>query len=52
MMKVKNYKLFAANGRFIRTATMVVLADGRAIKFVERMSKKAALANAAYHLSK
>ena len=45
-MKVENYKLFAANGRFIRTATKVLLADGREIKFVEKLSKSAAIQNA------
>lgn len=41
--EVKNYSLFAANGRKIRTATMVVFVDGTELRFTERMSKREAL---------
>jgi hypothetical protein len=51
-MKAEHYKLYASNGRYIRTATKVVLTDGREIKFIEMMSKKAAIANALYQINK
>jgi hypothetical protein len=41
---VSTYKLFAANGRYIRQATKVTLPDGREIKFTERLTKREALA--------
>ncbi len=44
--QVKPYSLFARNGRRIRTATMVILPDGREVKFMDKMSKREALAQA------
>jgi hypothetical protein len=52
MIKVENYRLFAGNGRYIRTATKVIFADGSEIKFIEKLSKKAAIANAQYQTLK
>ena len=46
-MKVSTYNLTASNGQHIRKATQVELADGRVIRFMERMSKREALAAAA-----
>lgn len=45
--QVSNYKLFAANGRYIRTATQVTLPNGQVIQFMERMTKREAIAQAA-----
>jgi hypothetical protein len=42
-MQVKDYRLTAPNGRHIRTATMIVLADGKEVRFTERMSKAQAI---------
>jgi ribosomal protein S4E len=42
-MQVTTYTLKTSNGRHVRTATKVVLTDGREIKFMERMSKREAL---------
>lgn len=42
-MRVETYQLKAANGKPIRKATKVVFADGREVKFMERMSKREAL---------
>ena len=44
--KVETYRLVASNGRHIRLATKVTLADGRVVKFMERMPKRAAIAQA------
>ena len=44
--EVRNYSLLAANGRKIRTATMVVFVDGTEVRFTERMSKREALRQA------
>lgn len=43
MATVKTYQLVAGNGRPIRKATMVVLADGTEYRFTEKMTKKDAL---------
>jgi hypothetical protein len=40
------YRLTAANGRHIRIATKVVFADGRVIRFIERMPKGEAIRQA------
>jgi hypothetical protein len=45
-MKVQDYKLYASNGRYIRTATKVIFNDGKEIKFLDKMSKKEAVKNA------
>jgi hypothetical protein len=42
-MIVKDYKLIAANGRHIRTATKVILDDGTEIKFTEKLTKREAV---------
>lgn len=41
-MKVSNYILKASNGKRIRIATKVTFADGREVKFIDRLSKKEA----------
>lgn len=41
-----DYKLYATNGRLIRTATKVVWPDGYEVKFMERMPKRSAIAQA------
>ena len=50
-MKVESYKLYASNGRYIRTATKVILNDGKEIKFLDKMSKKEAIKNAQTQLA-
>ena len=45
--KVETYNLTAANGRRIRTATQVVYADGRTVRFMERLTKTEAIRQAA-----
>jgi hypothetical protein len=47
---VKSYNLQASNGRHIRVATKVVFADGREIRFIEKMSKRDALRNAQFQI--
>lgn len=42
-MQVKDYTLTAANGRRIRRATMIVLDDGKEVRFLEHMSKREAV---------
>lgn len=44
--KVETYKLFASNGRYIRTATRVTFSTGRTVEFMERMSKREAIRQA------
>lgn len=44
---VSTYQLVASNGRPIRKATKVTFADGREVRFTERMSKREALRQAA-----
>lgn len=43
---VSTYKMFASNGRYIRTATMVTFPDGQVVKFTERLGKLAAIIQA------
>lgn len=50
--KVETYRLTAANGRHIRLATQVVLANGEVVRFTERMPKRQALAQAAVELGR
>ena len=45
--KVQSYNLTASNGRHIRVATMVILADGTEIRFMEKLTKAEALRAAA-----
>lgn len=45
MITVETVKLAAANGRPIRLTTKVTI-DGRAVTFMERLSKRAAIAQA------
>ena len=45
-MKVQDYKLYASNGRYIRTATKVIFDDGSEIKFLDKLDKKQATKNA------
>lgn len=40
------YKLYASNGRYIRQATKVTLADGRVVKFLDKMPKGQAIRQA------
>jgi hypothetical protein len=49
---VESYILQASNGRRIRTATKVVFADGREIRFIEKMSKRQALKSAAFEIER
>jgi hypothetical protein len=49
---VENYKLAAANGRHIRVATRVKYSDGRVVAFIEKMSKREALRQAAAELKR
>ena len=44
--EVATYKMFANNGRYIRTATKVTFSDGRTVEFMERMSKREAIRQA------
>ena len=48
-MEAKTYNLTASNGRHIRKATMVVLDDGRVVRFMEKMTKRQALRSIEYH---
>lgn len=43
-MKVTTYNLTASNGRHIRKATQVELADGTVVRFMEKLSKRQAIA--------
>lgn len=45
--KVETYNLTTSTGRHIRKATQVVYPDGRVVRFMERMSKREALRQAA-----
>jgi hypothetical protein len=45
-MQVENYQLQASNGKNVRTATKVVLANGQEITFTERLTKKQAIRSA------
>ena len=51
-MEAKTYNLTTSTGQHIRKATMVVLDDGREIRFTEKMSKRAAIRNAKYQLER
>jgi hypothetical protein len=42
---VETVKQFAGNGRYIRTATRVTI-NGQTVEFMERLSKRAAIAQA------
>jgi hypothetical protein len=44
--KVETYALKASNGRHIRMATRVIMADGRVIKFIDKMGKAEAIRQA------
>jgi hypothetical protein len=44
--KVSEYRLTARNGRHIRVATMVTLADGRVIRFLDKLGKAEAVRQA------
>lgn len=48
-MKVETYNLTASNGRHIRKATKVTRPDGTEIRFTEKMSKREAIRQAAFH---
>lgn len=50
--KVETFQLVNAQGRHIRRATQVVLADGRRVRFIEKMSKADALRNVAYQIER
>jgi hypothetical protein len=43
---VDTYRLTAANGRHIRMATRVTFPDGEVVTFLERLGKRAAIAQA------
>ncbi len=47
--KVENYNLCRLDGSHIRVATKVIYDDGTEIKFVERLSKRRAIAEATFH---
>jgi hypothetical protein len=47
MMKVETCQLVAGNGRPIRKATKVVFPDGVEVRFMEKMSKRRAIEQAA-----
>lgn len=49
---VSTYQLIAGNGRPIRRATQVLLADGRRVRFIEKMSKREALSNVNYQIER
>jgi hypothetical protein len=51
-MKAETYTLTASNGRKIRTATQVVLSNGRVIRFTERLTKREAIKCAQYQLER
>lgn len=44
--KIETYNLLAQTGNHVRKATKVIFTDGFVVKFTERMSKRAALAQA------
>jgi hypothetical protein len=44
--EVRNYALCRVDGSRIRTATLVELASGRVIRFMEKMTKRDAIRNA------
>lgn len=44
MFKVEPYVLYAANGRRVRVATQVTLPSGKVVRFMERLSRREALA--------
>lgn len=44
--KVEDYNLRVRNGRHIRVATMVTLPSGEVVRFLERMGKREAIAQA------
>jgi hypothetical protein len=50
--KVETYNLTARNGCHIRMATKVVFADGREVKFLDRMGKAEAIRQAEMHLAR
>lgn len=43
---IQTYNLLAQTGRHVRKATKVIFADGYVVKFIELMTKRAALAQA------
>lgn len=47
-MTVSTYKLYAGtgNGNYVRQATKVTLPDGREIKFMDKLTKREAIAAA------
>lgn len=49
---VTTYQLVARNGRPIRQATKVTFPNGQEIKFTERMSKREAIRQAAFHMER
>jgi len=51
-MIIKDYSLYASNGKYIRKATMVILDDGRVIRFLDKVSKKVALRQVSEFLKK
>lgn len=51
MTKVELVKQYSNNGQYIRMATRVTI-DGRSVEFMERLSKRAAIAIAEQILNK
>ena len=49
---IGTYNMTAMNGRHIRVATKVELTNGATIRFMEKMSKKDAIANAMHAVSR
>jgi hypothetical protein len=48
--RIETYRLAAANGRHIRIATRVILENGEVISFMDRLTKRQAIAQAAIEL--
>ena len=51
-IQLSDYALVSQNGRRIRTATQVTLADGGVIRFTEKLSKREAMRNAQHQVSR
>ena len=49
---IQTYQLIAGNGNPIRKATKVILENGEEIRFMDKLSNKEAMKQAAYQLEK
>lgn len=51
-VEVVDYKLFTGAGRYIKLASKVIFSDGVSVAFLDRLTKKYAIAQAVYRRSK